>query len=66
MAGLLPTLSLAHLAAGFQRFKGPVARMIKVGSAPEAQALAQKAPGKSLLVLLKRGDVSLFAALKQK
>ncbi len=38
----------------------------KVGSAAEAQALAQKAPGESLLVLLKRGDASLFAALKQK
>ncbi len=37
----------------------------KVGSAAEAQALAQKAPGESLLVLLKRGDASLFAALKQ-
>jgi serine protease Do len=38
----------------------------KVTSAAEAQALAQKAEGGSLLVLLKRGEASLFAALEQK
>jgi hypothetical protein len=37
-----------------------------VTSVPEAQALAQKAEGGSLLVLLKRGEASLFAALEQK
>jgi S1-C subfamily serine protease len=38
----------------------------KVTSVTEAQALAQKAEGGSLLVLLKRGEASLFAALEQK
>jgi serine protease Do len=38
----------------------------KVTSAAEAQALAQKSDSGSLLVLIKRGDASLFAALEQK
>jgi serine protease Do len=38
----------------------------KVTSAAEAQALAQKSDGGSLLVLIKRGEASLFAALEQK
>jgi len=38
----------------------------KVTSAAEAQALAQKTEGGPLLVLLKRGEASLFAALEQK
>jgi serine protease Do len=37
----------------------------KVNSATAVQALAEKAAGGSLLVLLKRGDTSLFAALEQ-
>jgi serine protease Do len=37
----------------------------KVTSVAEAQALAQKTEGGSLLVLLKRGEASLFAALEQ-
>jgi serine protease Do len=38
----------------------------KVTSAAEAQALAQQSDGGSLLVLLKRGEASLFAALQEK
>jgi serine protease Do len=38
----------------------------KVTSAAEAQALAQKSDGGPLLVLIKRGEASLFAALEQK
>ena len=38
----------------------------KVTSVAEAQAQAQKAENGSLLVRLKRGEASLFAALEQK
>jgi hypothetical protein len=37
-----------------------------VTASAEAQAQAQQATGGSLLVLFKRGEASLFAALEQK